>query len=172
MRGRELLPVLALAACISNPQPDDRTPERAAKDGHGGTIVATTDGGDRIAGELMAIGPGPYVYVLVGNKLGAIPVRRIERAELFEYQSDWGFGLWGLVGTLSTISHGFFLFLSAPVWMASSGIAAASESVAPHIVYPDDPLTEFRPWARFPQGLPAGVTGELLFKDDRPRPPQ
>lgn len=172
MRARELVPLVALAACISNPQPGERTAERAANDGHGGTVVVKTLDGDEIDGELIAIGPGPYLYVQVAETLGAIPVMRIAQADLYEYQSDGGFFAWGLLGTLSTASHGFFLVLSAPVWIASSSIAAAVESRAPHLEYPGDAIDDFRPWARFPQGLPADVNGAKLIHDDRPRPPQ
>ena len=71
-------------------------------------------------------------------------------------------GLWTLLGTLSTGSHGFFLILSAPVWILTGTVAAVNQSRQPVLTYPRQGWAGWRAYARFPQGLPPGLARAAL----------
>ena len=62
--------------------------------------------------------------------------------------------VWGVGGTVSTLSHGFFLLFSAPSWAAvtvPTSISAGWPSVTEARV---GNLARLAQYARFPQGLP------------------
>jgi hypothetical protein len=61
---------------------------------------------------------------------------------------------WGVLGTVSTLSHGLLLIVSAPLWVISSGIVAGIESNAALVDHPEEPLAAFAKFARYPQGMP------------------
>ncbi len=108
-----------------------------------------------INGELIAI-TKDTVYVLTDDKLHTIAASDVTKARLVSYSSQAG-SMGGLValGTLSTLSHGVFLVLTAPLlWGIGGGATAASQSRKPIIDYPKRPLKDFKPFARFPHGIP------------------
>lgn len=65
--------------------------------------------------------------------------------------------VWMFTGMLSTITLGFWLLYTIPVWAITGGIATGSTSREPVVSYPGYPLSSFRLYARFPQGLPPGI---------------
>lgn len=81
---------------------------------------------------------------------------------------------WSLVGTVSTISHGFFAIISATVW-AAAGTAASWATWSPRLGL--ESCERARPFARFPQGLPEsfsdrfnGVFDEAQTQRSAPSP--
>jgi hypothetical protein len=151
----------ALAACWRNPDPRLLSRQDMARGGLGGWLRVTEAAGRQLQGELIAV-ERTHLWLLRAapkgeQRLEAVPVWRIMRAELFTYHSDAGFGAWGVAGTLSTASHGFLLIFSLPVWLVTASASSAAE--ARHVVlqYPQRPLGEMNKWARFPQGLPSRV---------------
>jgi hypothetical protein len=180
MRTRELL-VLAAAliacatGCLRNPDPRPRSMTAIQSDAHGGYAVMRMGGQVVLGGELIAIGPSG-VWILFGDQLIHTPLEQISDLEVHPYSvAASGVVAWGVLGTLSTISHGFFLVLSAPVWIATSTIAGAVHSRTARETYVRGRWPELTKWARFPQGLPPGVTAtELLHGRSRsggPGPP-
>jgi len=171
MPARNLVLVLALAACAINPDPRTRPIELVARDGHGGWIVVTDRQGAEIAGELIAIDPGA-VRVLGTTGLVSVARSDVASARLWAWDAEHGrVGVWGGLGTLSTISHGFFLVISAPIWLVTTAVTAAVATHAPIVSYPDDGWDKLAIWARFPQGMPAGVyAGDLVQQHRAPAP--
>ncbi|HEX7839319.1 MAG TPA: hypothetical protein VF469_17700, partial [Kofleriaceae bacterium] len=169
---RSLLVLLVAAtACVSNPDVRPRTIEGVVRDGRGGWIVVTQRNGAQIDGELIAVDPGD-VRVLTATGLVLVAKPAVATARLWAWQTEHGvLGLWGTAGMLSTITHGFWLVFSAPIWFLSTTITTSVESRASIVDYPDDGWGKLSPWARFPQGLPAGVTARDLFHQDRASPP-
>lgn len=172
-----------LAACVSNPAPSGWLPpaDVAAREAYGGWIVADTAKDDQrgsfaggstapvpVAGELIAVDPDS-VFVMSGRGLVGLRKLQVRRATLFSYDSQWGqLAAWGVVGTLSTISNGLLLLLTAPLWVIVSTSAASSRSHAPMVELADsgDRWEKLRLYARFPQGLPSGMDRSVL----RPAP--
>jgi hypothetical protein len=172
MPARNLVLVLALAACAINPDPRTRPIELVARDGHGGWIVVTDLHGTEIAGELIAIDPGA-VRVLDPTGLVSVARSDVASARLWAWDAEHGSVLvWGGLGTLSTISHGFFLLISAPIWMVTTTVTTAVATHAPIVSYPGAGWDKLAIWARFPQGMPPGVfAGDLVQQHRAPPAP-
>lgn len=181
MRSRELA-VLAAAllvsasatGCLHNPDPRPRSMSEVHRDARGGFAVVRVAGQVDNQGELIAIGP-EGVWVLAGRRLIRTPLERVSELNVYGYDvSIGGPAAWGLLGTLSTISHGFFLIFTAPIWLVTTIGSSSSHSRSAHERYVDDrgDLSEIAKWARFPQGMPLGVTtAEQLLGLPVPAPP-
>lgn len=123
---------------------------------------------DRAEGELLAV-QGDSVYILTARGATAVATGGITAAKLTGYDSQSGkFGLWTLLGVLSTVSHGFVLILSAPVWIITGSITTATQSHQPESVYPRVGWAAIAPYARFPQGLPPGIDLARLTPEPLP----
>ncbi len=116
--------------------------------------VKVRDG--KIMGELIAVTDD--TLFVADTTLHAIATTDIIRARLVTYDAS-NLGLFGamLAGTIFTITHGWFLTLTAPMWIIGSSIAAISRSYDPIIDYPKKSLKHFSPYARYPQGLPSEI---------------
>ncbi|HEY2944210.1 MAG TPA: hypothetical protein VGN09_17375 [Vicinamibacteria bacterium] len=115
-----------------------------------------------VEGELIAVSDD-RVYVLTDSGLVDVPHESVAKAILAAYATGEGqLAGWGALGTLSTLSHGIYLVITAPIWIIAGIMAAAGESRAGLVRYPEKPLTSFRLYARFPQGLPAGLEASAL----------
>lgn len=180
MRTRELVAAVVIAAvttaCVSNPDPRRPTLVKMQTEGVGAWIVATSHQGFIVEGELISA-TSEYIHILRVGQPGAalvfMPTRDVANAKVYKYESEGGLGWMGVLGTLSTISHGFILILSAPVWILSTAIAVGAETSHIELDYPDDDaLVDLANWARFPQGIPPNVDEEaLLVPRARRRPP-
>lgn len=124
-------------------------------------------------GELIAVGQDS-VFVLthepvfapvfeVTQQLIAIPLDQIERGRLAAYDANHStLAGWAAVGSLSTISHGWFVLASLPVWIIVGSVSTAAQSVAPIEEFPAHSWRDLRKYARFPQGLPEGLDRSTL----------
>jgi hypothetical protein len=112
----------------------------------------------------------------------AIPIDSVREARVTWYDSHGG-SVAGLaaLGALTTISNGAFLVFTAPMWMIGGTVAAHSQYHAPVVKSPQQAWDEIRPFARFPQGLPAGfvptapvfaeTVSEPVVEPEPPPPP-
>jgi len=118
-------------------------------------------------GELLAVEPDT-LFLIRENTLNAISKSDVREAKAFlqEYPLTPGeVAGWTVLGTLSTISNGFGLVITAPLWLITgtvTGIVAAAQANHGDFVYPDGSWSELRKFARFPQGLPQGIPRERL----------
>ena len=146
--------VVATSACAANPAPRGWLPK--AQDvprwsrGHWIVIEHTHGGGTVVEGELIAMNERE-IHVLTTIGLRALPVPHARRATLALYRSEGGrtFGK----GFLWSLTHGWLLPFTIVPWIALS----IGEDGAPILRHPPRPLGSFRPFARFPQGLPPGL---------------
>jgi hypothetical protein len=110
-------------------------------------------------GELIAV-DADTVHILF-DRLVSVPRASYCCITVTAFQMDYTpLVVWGLAGTLSTLSHGVGLLLTAPIWALWATSAAASASMAPR-VRSTDPAA-LRPYARFPQGIPPGLDRTTL----------
>jgi len=115
--------------------------------------------------DLAAVTEGEFIalheykiYVLTENDVAEIPITKVLQARLTTYYADyWYLPLWTLVGTVSTASHGWYLALTAPMWIITGIASTIGQSHAPIEKYPRLSRDELRKFARFPQGLPQGL---------------
>ena len=86
-----------------------------------------------------------------------IPKNKIKSSILeLDSKNATGYGLWTAGGIVSTISHGFFLIISAPVWLVTGIPTTILESSRDRYEaeYPDEIYwNEVKKFARFPQGV-------------------
>lgn len=180
MRSRELAVLTAAllvsasaAGCLHNPDPRPRSMSAVHTDAHGGFVVVRVGGQVNHQGELIAVGP-EGVWVLARQRLILTPHEQVSGLDLYAYDvSIAGTTGLGLLGTLSTISHGFFLVFSAPIWLVTTIATSASQSRSAYEWYAGDgdDWSELMKWARFPQGMPPGLTAEQLLGLPVPAPP-
>lgn len=169
------------AGCASSSAPYHWLPEAelAQQEAFGGWIeVRTRDGvaPERVDGELIVV-TADSLHILTTTGLASIARGDIKRAVLSGYNADSGaLAGWTALGTVSTLSHGFGLIFSAPVWVITGIGSSASVSRAAQVVYPkyrgatgpqlQQRWDTLRPFARFPGGWPSGLDRASL----RPRP--
>jgi hypothetical protein len=134
-------------------------PAEAQADAYGGWIELRFDTlTDRQAdGELIAVS-ADSVWVLGQDQARVIPTSAVSAGKLTAYAAQKGaLTAWAVVGTLSTISNGWFLVFTAPMWLIGGPLAVGSESHAPERKSPPLMWEELAPFARFPQGMPEGM---------------
>lgn len=148
-------------ACASLKSPEGWLPKvsEVESQAYGSWVVVEhISGGQTMttSGELIAVSPD---FVLILNKSGVseIPAAAVRQTKLEIFKEKKIIGLWAFLGTLSTVSHGWGLVLSAPVWLISGIGGAIGESLSGIVEIKGPPSEECRKYARFPQGLPAGI---------------
>ncbi len=134
----------------------------------------------RIHGELLGVGDSSLVVLAYREEVGtggrsfsqwevktspvpaapvAISYREVQEVKVTFYRApEAGMAVWAAIGTVGTLSHGVGLILSAPVWIivgtaSTSGVSHEPEAKA----RTPERIRELRKFARFPQGMPAGV---------------
>jgi len=163
---------LALApatGCVGNTAPTGflLTPVQAQNASYGGWIeltIGAADGGkrERTEGELLAV-TADSIWVLGPEGAVVIATARVTKGKLTAYQAATAaVSGWAGLGTLSTISNGLLLVFTAPLWIITGTAAAATESRTPVRAAPPLTWPQLAMFARFPQGMPAGVTLESL----------
>lgn len=168
MRRIALVALLAAAhGCASHPAPPRWLADarETANSGWGGWIrlTVTTDSGRKIVGgELIAAHDDSIFVMAPGDSLRAIPHAALWKAELVEFDPRQGdVQMLAFLGVLSTLSHGWYSVLSAPIWMiagASVTRVAVNEAMTKSTV-----ATALRPHARFPQGIPPTLDRTTLL---------
>ena len=152
---------VACAGCAHNSAPQGWLPKPAEAQAaaYGGWIElrykqATEQRAD---GELIAVS-ADSVWLLDQDQALVIPTVSVERGKLTAYAAQKGpLALWTVLGTLSTISNGWFLIFTAPMWIVGGSLSVGSESRAPERKSPQLSWEELAPYARFPQGMPEGI---------------
>ena len=153
---------VACAGCARNSAPEGWLPKPAeAQAGAYGGWIELTYGEPKekrsMDGELIAVS-ADSVWLLGQDQALVIPTTAVKMGKLTAYAAQTGaLTAWAVLGTLSTISNGVVLILTAPMWIIVGPLAVASESRAPQ--RKSSPLAwgELAPFARFPQGMPEGV---------------
>jgi hypothetical protein len=125
-----------------------------------GAWVSIKTGYAQRGGELIAVTEDSVFAA--DTLLRAVASSDILSARLALYDIGDQMGVAVSLGTLSTISNGVFLIFTAPMWLIGGSIAAVNRSYDPIIDYPDKPLKEFAPFARYPQGLPPGLDRGMI----------
>jgi hypothetical protein len=115
----------------------------------------------KITGEFIALDDTLIYIQTQNNGILFIPEKSIMRATLETYDNNYrSLALWTLFGTLSTASHGLASAISAPIWLIAGTIATSSVSYEGQYSQKKPNIEWWRSvsqYARFPQGLPAGI---------------
>jgi hypothetical protein len=153
--------LLGLSGCASNPH----AVQLSARAVRGGWVTVEGNqpsGGNRrmmiAEGELIAV-DASTIHVLTAGGLQSVRLEAGYRMRVVRYRSSSGsLAWWAVAGGVSTLSHGGFLVLTAPMWAIGGVIAATAERRA---AIAHDPVSA-RSFARFPQGLPPGLDLKTL----------
>jgi hypothetical protein len=152
--------MLAAACATRSPAPPswqvlgsevDRSP-------HGAWANVTLRGGGGLSGELLAV-DDHALYVGLSPRLTRVPHQCVTLLQLAAFETQaMDVSALGAVGMLSTLSHGFFLIFTAPIWIATSGLSSYGHSRSGHLKFGlgEEPLPTASAWSRFPAGLPTG----------------
>ncbi|MCJ7554813.1 MAG: hypothetical protein MUO34_13135 [Ignavibacteriaceae bacterium] len=159
------LSFLFINSCAITYAPTDWLPDTkdVASETYGGWITVTAlSANEKVfeySGEFIAVDEN-NVYLLY-DSVYIISKTDIQKSVLeIDEKNSIEYGLWALGGTLSTISNGKFLVITAPLWLLGGIPSAAGESYRDYYEaeYPDSVYWEsVSKFARFPQGLPDGV---------------
>lgn len=179
-----LLPVLGCTASHAPPRwlPDA---DAARRDGYGAWAEFST-GADSaaalVAGELLAISDDS-VYTLRGSQVSVLALAGVIGGRIEFYDPGTrALTRATLAGTVSTITHGIFLVVSAPLWVVTGSATTAAVSRDGKLALdPSRPpgraaaaagatrsrrasWRDLRLHARFPQGWPAGLDRRSLHE--------
>jgi hypothetical protein len=134
-------------------------PEQIHQSGYGGWIDVTMKDKTHISGELIAIEKDSLF--LASDALQVVAHCDIQSARLVTYEA-LRLGGYVILGLISTISNGFFLIFSAPLWIIGGSAAASSRSFEPIMDYPESSMDQLKPFARFPQGFPSTLDRQTI----------
>lgn len=164
---------LALAGCVTDPSPKGWLPDaaRSQQSVEGGWISVECRNDEPCAeGELISASTNG-VEVLTAKGFVEIAASDIEEATLGAYHTHHGrLRTWTWSGAVSSLTHGWFAVVSVPMWLITGITASEFERRAGLKHYPDVPLSEFRAFARFPQGRPVSVDPSVLGELRRTAP--
>lgn len=164
IRAAAVAMVVAASACGPGVT-EAPSPEEAAKTPYGSWVLVEGLKRD-VRGELLAVSPD-RIYVRSVKGIITIPRARAIHITLWRFEAEAGPIITAsLAGTVSTLSHGVFLILTAPAWALMGALTATTEANSGTVEAPDD--DELRRWARFPQGLPAGFAAAHHLKRHGP----
>jgi hypothetical protein len=113
-----------------------------------------------VEGELLAVGTD-RLYLATEKGLVGVPMRTILHVRLELYPSNaLAMAAWSAGGFLSTASHGFFLLLTAPVWLVvGTAVTVHAYAANKRDIEPAE-FDKLYQYARFPAGLPPGFVLE------------
>jgi hypothetical protein len=171
-RGVMLAPLFLAVACAGNPAPEGflPSPAQAPQDVYGAWIQVTLSAGrhdSTIAGELIAARTDTVWILPDSGGVVAVPTSTVKQGRVARYTSQAGaVAGFATLGVVSTISNGFLLGITAPLWIITGIVASSNETRAPLRSVPPLAWADVAAYARFPQGLPPGID----FAEIRPRP--
>lgn len=170
-----MLGVIACSGCASNTAPKNwlPKPQEAQRATYGGWIELTYREGQTkqsTDGELIAV-TADSVWVLNETQGFVIPTASVKEGKLTAYAAEQSrMATWTGFGTVATLSNGAVLLITAPMWIIGGSLATGAESRAPVRKSPPLSWVTLAPFARFPQGMPAGIelTGLKAKEIQRP----
>jgi hypothetical protein len=123
-------------------------------------------------GELLAVDETTLHLLDPRDGPVAIPTAWIVRSRLAVHSNAAdGLAVWGVLGLASTASHGWYLLLTAPVlWLPVTIGGPIAESKLGLVDCTAMECQTLWRWARFPQGLPSGVSIDQLARPASPSP--
>ncbi|MBE0663893.1 MAG: hypothetical protein IH597_15660 [Bacteroidales bacterium] len=133
------------------------SPDQLGVNEYGSYISLSMQDGPNLQGELIAIGNDSIIVLEKSTRnCTSMPVSGIKRYSLYYAQPKnygWAIPLYSLV----TISHGWFLAISFPVNLIATTIIYSEGRNAYRYRANEISLESLKMFARFPEGIPAGI---------------
>jgi hypothetical protein len=162
-RGLGGLPLISLAmACSVNPAPRGwlAPAQDAVSDPYGAWVnveLASVEKETPLGGELIAVALDSVFVLTPDAEFHAIAQADVTRARVAYYSSQHGqLAAWTTIGSVATLSHGFFLVFSFPIWAIGGSATTGGQSRAPLADVGENKHSwdDVAKYSRFPQGLP------------------
>ena len=160
-----LASMVLLSSCAAYRAPRGWLPEKknVAQEVYGGWLYLEWTGNPKqevTQGEFVGVNENT-VFVFDHKILTRVPMDRVSYASLKLHDDDRSsFAAWTFFGTLSTITNGWFLVFSLPLWLFAGTAITSYESYSGSFIekLPKDAWwgTVTR-YSRFPQGIPKEV---------------
>ncbi len=119
------------------------------------TILLTD--GEHFSGELLEARSGALA-VLADHAVWEVHAEDVAKIDVEIYSTTAAFAfitMWGVLGTCSVASHGFYAIFSGPVWLIASPLASVAVATdSGRRVTAGGDLASLHIYARFPQGMP------------------
>lgn len=160
-----LISYLLLTGCAASYAPDNWLPDTqdVPQNIYGGWITLVTEPDTSNPEEKWMQYSGEFIssdesnIYLLYDSLYQIPKHIISSSLLeLDEKNATTYGFWVFLGTISTISNGYYSAITAPLWLAAGIPSAVGESVRDR--YEEEPPTQeywdsINKFARFPQGI-------------------
>ena len=169
MRAALLAVLLAtVTGCAASSQaPRGFVTDRAGEpfDVRGAWVRAEVAGLGVLQGELLALDADSLWVLTQADSLAAVARPRVGAVRVEAYTTK---GIetagWPLVGALSAVTHGYLLVFTAPFAWGIAGIETARVHSGQGVVRTElqEEIDGLGRYARFPQGLPAGLDRSRL----------
>jgi len=160
-----VLPLL-VAGCRTDVPPGLMESTEALKKTTGAWVVVQTDVVS-LQGELLAVEPDT-LFLIRNDTLCAMGKTSVRKATAFLQKypmSGNSIAGWTLGGILLSATNGLYAIFVAPAWLivglATAGVTA-SQADKGDCQYPGQTWEKLRTYARFPQGLPLGISRDQL----------
>lgn len=156
--------VAALAVSCAAPVSYLPEQEMIGEEKHGSYIEISTYSGKLYAGELIAVGDSALV---VREEFAGLshcflsPILEIKSFSI-RYANGKNYGWAVPLYTLGSISHGLFLIFTAPINLIATTVIAVDASRTYEMNSRVMTFEELKLFSRFPQGLPEGITLEMI----------
>ena len=163
-----LFMALILPACATIRAPRDwlETAAVEAQQPFGGWTaiwLIQTTGPPELEGELLAIAADTAWVLTLGGEMLYLAANDVLKAQLETFDPGLGMIRLGVaIGSLSTLSHGFFSIFSLPVWLLGALLTDRAVGRSAVIDMQKAPWETLRVHARYPQGLPPGVDTDTI----------
>lgn len=160
----------ALGACATVPSPDgwSANARESQQDARGAWVnvecVGPADVAQTAWGEMIAVRVDS-LFVATPDGLRAFAWADITRGAVVKYNPDLSAAVGAsLLGTFATLSNGFFLVFTAPIWILTGVSTTHSLARDAMIKLPptEEDAANMAMYARFPQGLPDGADRSIL----------
>ena len=123
----------------------------------GATVVS-------VSGEVIAVSADSLWIMPARDSSLVIGRTAIESGRITGFRTEGQSLGWTALGALSTLSNGFILIITAPVWILTGSIGHYADVRATERDLPGDfdrAGVELRAVARFPQGMPPGMAASF-----------
>jgi hypothetical protein len=156
---------ILVTGCAASNAPDNWLPDTqdVPQNIYGGWITLITEPDSLNPNEEWMQYSGEFIsydesnIYLLYDSLYQIPKSKIRNCTLeLDQKNATAYGVWVFLGTISTISNGYYSAITAPLWLVAGIPSAVGESVRDR--YEEEPPTQeywdsINMFARFPQGV-------------------
>jgi hypothetical protein len=160
-----LISCVLLIGCAASYAPDNYLPdtEDVPQEVYGGWLTLITKPDSLNIGEKWMQYSGEFIssdesnIYLLYDSLYQIPKSKITNSTLeLDEKSATAYGIWVFLGTIATISNGYYSVITAPLWLLAGIPVSVGESVRDRYEM-EEPTQEYwdsiKIFARFPQGV-------------------